>query len=43
MAEKEKREEGEAGRVGASREAGSREGLRRRLRSWSEGELTWKE
>ena len=37
------REEGEAGRVGASREAGSREGLRRRLRSWQAGELKWKE
>ena len=37
------RGEGEEEGVGASREAGSREGLRRRLRSWSEGELKRKE
>ncbi len=37
------RGEGEAGGVGASKEAGSREGLRRRLRSWQAGELKWKE
>ena len=37
------RGEGEAGGVGASREAGSREGLRRRLRSWQVGELKRKE
>ena len=37
------RGEGEEEGVGASREAGSREGLGRRLRSWSEGELKWKE
>ncbi len=37
------RGEGEAGGVGASREAGSREGLRRRLRSWQAGELKWNE